>query len=287
MSEKHESGNQYDITVSNPFFECRVFWARVVSSEHESLLTGYTKHTFYEIQYALEGPIGMTVGEDERLDVPESDFAVIPPDTYHQVVDADSRGARFIMAFSLSVKDARMQELVGLLKCGRSYHQTPNMRPLLELLLGTRRGGALGKRARAVLLESFLLEIFEACRQCRRSATPARAPQADGDTARVEQMQRFIASANGIGISVESLAAHFSMSARHVNRLFHAVTGKSPREVINHERLKKIEEYIVSTDLSLFEIAALCGFCDEYAMNKFFKRYTLSNLSDFRRIAKK
>ena len=56
--------NKYDIEIQNELFDCRIYWARLISSETESLFTQYTKHTFYEIQYALEGRIGMVINED-------------------------------------------------------------------------------------------------------------------------------------------------------------------------------------------------------------------------------
>ena len=59
--------NKYDIEIANELFDCRIFWARVISSETESLFTQYTRHTFYEIQYALEGRIGMLLGERPGL----------------------------------------------------------------------------------------------------------------------------------------------------------------------------------------------------------------------------
>ena len=71
--------NTFDLEINNGVLRCRVFWARIISSENESLFTTKTKHTFYEIQYALEGRIGMLIGGGERVTFDESDFIVIPP----------------------------------------------------------------------------------------------------------------------------------------------------------------------------------------------------------------
>jgi len=279
--------NKYDIEISNAFMNCRIFWARVVNSENESLFTQYTKHTFYEIQYAFDGHIGMKVGQDGYLNVAESDFVVIPPDTYHQVVAADSRGARFIMAFSIVMKDEKMNHILRSLNTTLPYRETPHMRPLLSLILQKNyKNNTVRRRIITSLLESFLLEIFEAFKP---ADTPSHAflSEIDEQDQRIRQMQNFIRNRSGIGITVADLAEQFNMSERHIGRLFTATFGKSPREIIQHEKLKKIEEYTVSTDLSFSEIAELCGFCDEYAMNKFFKRYNLTNLTEFRRLAKK
>jgi len=282
--------NKYDIAFSNGFMECHIFWARVVSSEHESLFTQNTKHTFYEIQYALDGHIGMKVGQDDHLYVAESDFVVIPPDTYHQVVDADSHGARFIMAFSLVMRDERMNTVLRHLASVCPCRETQHMRPLLSLILQKNyQQSPIRRRIITSLLEAFLLEIFEAYRISAAGASGIEQTDLSDDAAVhcVRMMENFIHSRSGIGVTVADIAEQFNMSERHVNRLFIAVAGKSPREVIQHEKLKKIEEYAAFTDLSFGEISELCGFCDAYAMNKFFKRYNLIKLSDFRRLAKK
>lgn len=279
--------SHYDVQIENPSFECRVFWARVVSSENESLFTQYTKHTFYEIQYALEGHIGMAVKVGDRVDVPESGFVVIPPDTYHQVVDADSEGARFIMAFRIEIKDPRLAAAARNLNRLIPRHETPYMRPLLSMLLDKNRDrGALCSSSLSTLLEAFLLEILEALTDEKdKKRTPL--PPAQDAQGAAEEMMEFIKSRNGIGIRVSDVAKHFSVSERHLGRIFLQNFGVSPKETINHEKLRRIEEYIVSTELSLYEIAELCGFCDEYAMNKFFRRYNATRLSDFQRLVKK
>lgn len=278
--------SKYDIEIHNALFDCRVFWARVISSETESLFTQYTKHTFYEIQYALEGRIGMLIGENRRVDFDESDFIIIPPDTYHQIVDADTRGARFIMAFTLNIKKNELRNALEALDLPLPHRETPYMRELLSLLLQkSYRNNALRKQQITSLLESFLLEILEVLAR-KNTLTSEDAPKNEAE-ARVESILACIRDYHGIGLRVSDLARQFNLSERHLNRLFVEATGQSPKEAINHEKMKRVETLVASTSLSLSEISELCGFCDEYAMNKFFRRYNLTGLSEFRRIAKK
>ena len=93
---------------------------------------GDTKHSFYEIQYALKGKIGMLLGDDRTVNVAESEFIIVPPDTYHQIIDSDSVGARFIMAFSMKPKLKAAEKLVGLLSEPAPIPETPHMRELLS-----------------------------------------------------------------------------------------------------------------------------------------------------------
>lgn len=277
----------FDIQINNPYINCRIFWARVVSSENESLFTQYTKHTFYEIQYALKGHIGLALENGKTLTVGESCFTIIPPDTYHQVIDATDGGARFIMAFSMDVPHEKFKKRLAYFHSLASHRESEVMRHLLSLILEKKESISWARReSLAALIESLLFEVWDVMTQPRQSISTA-SERDSNKVEHVQKMQHFIHRFNGIGLTVSDIAAEFHMSERHVSRLFTEITGHSAKDAINHEKLKKLEELVLSTNLSLSEIAELFGFCDEYAMNKFFRRYNLTNLSDFRRLRKK
>ena len=276
--------DKHHLTVDNGDFSATVFWARVVSSETESLLTHYTKHTFFEIQYALEGRIVITVGDNDRYTLEERDFIIIPPDTYHQIVDGDDTGARFILAFSLAAKEGALHD-TALRKGAIPHRESAALRQLLHLIL--QKSAADTGHAKGVLsglIESFLYELCDILAPTDGYADEKSA-QLPGGTKRITAVQAYIRQYHGIGMTVSTLARHFGISERHLNRIFQSEVHRTVREAINHEKLRYMEELIASTPLSLMEISALCGFSDEYAMNKFFKRYNRMRLSDYRRTA--
>lgn len=283
--------NKFNIELSNSLFDCRIFWARVVSSETESLFTQYTKHSFYEIQYALQGHIGMILDDGIPLSFDESDFVIIPPETYHQIVESDNTGARFIMAFSLRVKEEGLasslsERLSKRLSKPRPYRESAHMRSLLSVILQKNyHDEPLRKESITSLVECFFFEVLEQICPATAVSSAPRAVCAEAEE-KVLQIERFLHEYNGIGLLVSDVSRRFGISERHLSRLFAEVRGYSPRDAISKEKLKKIEELVSSTDLSLSEISELCGFSDEYAMNKFFRRLNRVNLSEFRRIAK-
>jgi len=291
MEERRRYGsssiNIFDIEIDNGIMRSRVFWARVISSESESLFTQNTKHTFYEIQYALEGRIGMLIGNGDRITLDESDFIVIPPDTYHRIDHGDTEGERFIMAFTFEPLNDTLDKASARLRSLLPHRETARMRELLSLMIQKDYSDTpLHKRQLRALIECFIYEVLEAA----DSALPPveeKSNERKAASGTVNEIITFIHSRGGIGISVGELARLFNISPRHLNRLFVSVTGDSPKEAINHEKLKRIEALVSTTSLSLSEISELCGFSDEYAMNKFFRRYNLTNLSDFRAISRK
>lgn len=278
--------HKFNIEITNLLFECRIFWARIISSNSESLFTKNTKHSFYEIQYALQGHIGMVIGDGTQIAIPESDFLIVPPNTYHQIVSSDECGARFIMAFSLDCRTDALRKTAAEINALHPYRETPHMRQLLSVILQKNyHDDPLRKESITALVECFLLEVLETINGSSREPHPLRA--STDHERKVAEVMSFIYDAGGIGITVSDIANRFRMSPRQLNRLFTAKTGHNLSEAIALEKLRKIEDLIRSTRLSFSEIAEICGFSDGYAMNKFFKRHNRVNLSEFRALAKK
>ena len=275
--------NKLDIEIENPLFRGRIYWARVVSSEQESLFTQYTRHTFYEIQYALRGKIGMIVGDETPLRFDESDFVIIPPDTYHQIVDSDSVGARFIMAFSLEARGKEAKALLKALASPIPHRESPHMRSLLSLILDKSPiDDPLCREEVNALVSALLLEVLGCISPPMSNPLPA----GEGEE-KIRVAEEIIREHGGIGITVSSLASRLSLTERHLSRLFSVYRGYPTKEAIHREKMKKIEELILSSGLSFCEISELSGFSDEYAMHKFFRRRSSISPSEFRRLGKR
>lgn len=74
------------------------------------------------------------------------------------------------------------------------------------------------------------------------------------------------------GIKVTDVLRHVPVSRRVFEARFRAVTGRTLHQQIVHERTQLICRLLVSTDLTLSQIAASCGFRHVEYMTVFFKR---------------
>ncbi len=146
----------------------------------------------------------------------------------------------------------------------KNYHDTPVRRRLITSYL-----------------ECLMLEFIEATSPYRTQEL-AEIESMSENEARIAQIQRFIADHNGIGIRPADVSQKFSISERHLNRIFVSEMGKTLKEAINRQKLAKIEELVATTTLSFKEISELCDFADEYGMNQFFKRYNRCGLTEYR-----
>ena len=265
--------------------EVLLYWAKTVSGENEGLLTSYTKHTFYELQFPIEGKLVMNAGNKNDFVVSVNDFIVIPPDTYHQIIDADSNGKRFIMAFSFAKNTNVVNKFNDITNKLIVTKKSNELKKLLDTaILFSSKNSVISNEIYLNIISAVLLELI---RNVLGEFITNASNDVYYDNFITNEIYNYIKDKRGIDVTLKSLAKTFGYSERHLNRLFNANVGKTVYDVIAREKLSRIEELVTVTDLSLNEIATLTGFCDGYSMNKFFKRYAKTNLSKYRKISRK
>ena len=88
----------------------------------------------------------------------------------------------------------------------------------------------------------------------------------------VEKTITFIKNNLTAELSLEALASEVKFSPVYFHRLFKASTGKTLRCYVEEQRIKKAVDLLVSTDLSLTEIAYECGFSSQSYFSCAFKK---------------
>ncbi len=73
-------------------------------------------------------------------------------------------------------------------------------------------------------------------------------------------------------ITIEMLANHMHMSVRNYSRIFHKAYGMSPNSYIIQLRIQHAYALLRNPDLTISEIAYLCGFQDSNYFSRQFKR---------------
>ena len=83
-------------------------------------------------------------------------------------------------------------------------------------------------------------------------------------------------------LTVEKLAEFVSMSPRNFARVFVRETGITPARYIDKLRIETACRYLVETQLTLKEIAVLCGLTSIDNMRKVFLKYIHISPTDYR-----
>ena len=84
------------------------------------------------------------------------------------------------------------------------------------------------------------------------------------------------------GLTLEELAGHANMSRAHFCRCFKMVFGVSAWTWLTQRRLELAKQLLATTDLSLKELAAECGFCNSSYFSRQFKRYLRTTPQNYR-----
>lgn len=84
-------------------------------------------------------------------------------------------------------------------------------------------------------------------------------------------------------LSLHTLAAEAGYSRRHFHRMFKSSTGYSPHQYLLHLRLKRAQELIRKSGISLIDVAAACGFSSHTHMSKAFRKLLGVTPGEYRR----
>lgn len=82
--------------------------------------------------------------------------------------------------------------------------------------------------------------------------------------------------------TVEYIAQHLSLSPRYLSDMLRALTGQNAQQHIHEKLVDKAKEYLLTTKMTISEIAYHLGFEHSQSFNKLFKRKTNTTPVGFR-----
>ncbi|MDD9269390.1 helix-turn-helix domain-containing protein [Paenibacillus sp. GCM10023248] len=88
-------------------------------------------------------------------------------------------------------------------------------------------------------------------------------------------------------ITTDMLAGRFTISPRHLHRIFRQQTGKSITETLQLIRIERAKQMLTETSRSIDSIASFVGFSDPSHFNRLFVRIAGSTPSGYRKQARK
>jgi AraC family transcriptional regulator len=127
-------------------------------------------------------------------------------------------------------------------------------------------GGPLAAESLANVLGVHLIRHASAPRQA--------GPKRDGalPQARLRSVVEYVEEHLDAGLSLAQMAAVARLSPYHFARQLKAAIGLPPHQYVIARRVERARQLLARTDLSLAEVAALVGFCDQSQLTRHFKR---------------
>lgn len=99
---------------------------------------------------------------------------------------------------------------------------------------------------------------------------------------RLQQVKQLINADLSGKISVPQLAQACGLTRSHFSRAFKRTTGMSPQEWIRTQRILQAKELIRHSALTLTQIGAECGFCDQAHFSHMFSKTEGTNPAQWR-----
>ena len=88
-------------------------------------------------------------------------------------------------------------------------------------------------------------------------------------------------------IELADLASHLGLSCSRTSFLIKDILNKTFPELLNEERLRRVETLLLTSNMTLAEIAGQTGVTDEYYLSKIFKKQNGQTPGQYRKLHKK
>ncbi len=105
------------------------------------------------------------------------------------------------------------------------------------------------------------------------------------DYHRIDKAIRFMRENMDKPMTVKELADMVSFDADHFSRVFTRVVGSGPIEYLHRQRIRRIKLLLLTTDLSLEQIAGRTGFSSAKYLSRIFGKYVGMPPAEYRKAA--
>ncbi|MQY13415.1 HTH-type transcriptional activator RhaR [Streptomyces sp. RB5] len=112
---------------------------------------------------------------------------------------------------------------------------------------------------------------------------PAPGPQGRAAAGLAEEFTRLVADAAGDAPTVRECAERLGVTPGHLAEAVRAATGRPPAALLREARTREAQRLLISTELTIRQVAARVGFTDPAYFCRFFRRETGRSPGDFRK----
>lgn len=242
-------------------------------------------HPYYEIYFLISGNCRMFIDHTIYY-LSAGDIIMLPPYRLHQTVYGSGQPAeRFTANFVPSYIDFFESQCAGCDVASifsrqklsvPADQQSYVMKLFQEMAKETLTYDCYSR----IQIKSFLFQLLAFLGRCRNLDQPAQLPAPED--AVIQEAAQYIYLHHNEPLTLEAVAQNAHMSPAWFSRKFHKTVGLKFKEYLTHIRLENAEELLLTTNLTITEIALACGFSDGNYFGDAFKKARGMSPREFR-----
>lgn len=221
-------------------------------------------HNHYEIYYLRKGKARYFI-DNTTIDLNEGDMVLIPPYVIHRTAYIeDGELERLLITFTPDFMKKNEEDPV--FRCFDHYYiKKADVHKSLLNSIET-ESNSPDEFSDELIRNYIITLLIRLSRITEKPVFEIKTPSF------IQQITKYITENYATEITLDALSRDFSVSKSHLSRQFKATTGFGINEYITIVRIRNAERLILTTNLSITEIATLCGFNDSNYFSSVFKK---------------
>lgn len=262
----------------NPGFRIRIFESTVTFRKRDFF---EHKHSDFEISYIEHGS-GVYDLKNERCEFLADDIFIFGTNVIHCITDTEGENStkliniqfepRMIWSPNSNMMGSGCHKLFNG-TCRKLDKNSQYYTQILKLVHEIHQESIERKNGYQLMIKAYICEIIgNLIREDKSSDTKFDMRQSSTALLSVENAMTFINNNLDKKLVLEDIAKVAGFSRTYFSSLFSQLNGLSPWEYITIKRIEKSKQLLKSTDVSIIEIAELCGFSNISNFNRIFQR---------------
>lgn len=233
-------------------------------------------HPYYELYFLISGSCRMFIDHTIYY-LSAGDIVMLAPYQLHQTIYGPGQPAErftanfvpeYIEYFASQCPDDGLASIFSRHRLSVTKEQQNYVK---ELFLQMSKETLSNDCYSRIQLKSFLFQLLTFLGRCR-SQEQAEAQALEPKDAVIQDAAQYIYNHHSEPLTLEAVAKAAHMSPAWFSRKFHRAVGLGFKEYLTHVRLESAAELLLTTSLSVTEIALICGFSNGNYFGDAFKK---------------
>lgn len=224
-------------------------------------------HAFVELMFMLSGECELFV-KDKLFALHRNGMILLPGGVRHRLLSCSSKSRSLTIAVPMSYIDLLLSSDVSDYLYNRALKLgSEELKTARAIYTDIVKECTQPDKYSEQVLKNRILDFFVYfLRRADRDET------LEKEVTLIDEVAAYLMAHYNEEIGLKTVAQQFFVSRSYLSRLFKAKTGRGFNEYLNRIRIEQAKQQLLTTDLSVTDIAFACGFNDSNYFSRAFKK---------------